>query len=53
MVALVMTFNEGIHLERLSDVSNGHAALLRAIDRWLVSLEAEGKAEGKAKGGSK
>ena len=42
MVALVMTFNQGIHLERLSDVSHGHAALLRAIDRWLASLEAKG-----------
>jgi hypothetical protein len=42
-----MTFNQGIHLERLSGVSQGHAALLRSIDRWLVSLEA------KAKGGAK
>jgi AcrR family transcriptional regulator len=42
MVALVMTFNQGMHLERLSDVSQGHAALLRAIDRWLASLEAKG-----------
>lgn len=42
MVALVMTFNQGIFLERLSDVSHGHAALLRAIDGWLVSLEAKG-----------
>jgi AcrR family transcriptional regulator len=39
MVALVMTFNEGIELERLSDVKHGHAALLRAIDHWLESLE--------------
>ena len=45
MVALVMTFNQGIHLERLSDVSHGHAALLRTIDRWLVSLEAKGGAK--------
>jgi AcrR family transcriptional regulator len=41
MVALVATFNEGIMLERLSDVSRGHAALLRSIDRWLESLEEE------------
>jgi AcrR family transcriptional regulator len=40
MVALVATFNEGIMLERLSDVNRGHAALLRSIDRWLASLEA-------------
>jgi AcrR family transcriptional regulator len=42
MVALVMTFNQGMHLERLSDVNHGHAALLKAIDRWLASLEAKG-----------
>lgn len=39
MVVLVMTFNEGIMLERLSNVSQGHDALLQAIDRWLASLE--------------
>src|SRR5437879_5305060 len=39
MVALVMTFNQGIMLERLSDVSRGHAELLASIDRWLASLE--------------
>ena len=43
MVALVMTFNQGIHLERLSDVSDGHAALLRAIDRWLSQLETKAR----------
>jgi AcrR family transcriptional regulator len=42
IVALVMTFNQGIHLERLLDVSQGHAALLRSIDRWLAALEAKG-----------
>jgi AcrR family transcriptional regulator len=40
IVALVATFNEGIMLERLSGISRGHAALLKAIDRWLASLEA-------------
>jgi AcrR family transcriptional regulator len=39
MVALVATFNEGIMLNRLSGVSQGHAELLRSIDRWLASLE--------------
>jgi len=39
MVSLVITFNEGIMLERLSDVSRGHGELLRAIDRWLQQLE--------------
>jgi AcrR family transcriptional regulator len=39
MVALVATFNEGIMLNRLSGVSQGHAELLRSIDRWLAALE--------------
>jgi TetR/AcrR family transcriptional regulator len=43
MVALVATFNQGIMLERLSDISEGHDSLLRSIDRWLASLEAKAK----------
>ena len=39
IVSLVMTFNQGIMLERLSGVSAGHTELLASIDRWLVSLE--------------
>jgi TetR/AcrR family transcriptional regulator len=39
IVSLVMTFNQGIMLERLSGVSAGHAELLDSIDRWLSSLE--------------
>lgn len=39
MVALVISFNQGIMLERLSGVSEGHAALLREIDDWIASLE--------------
>lgn len=39
MVALVMTFNMGLLLQRLSGVDKGHAALLRSIDGWLTSLE--------------
>jgi|SRR5215211_508077 len=39
MVSLVMTFNQGIELERLSAVSSGHAELLAWIDRWLTSRE--------------
>jgi AcrR family transcriptional regulator len=35
LVALVMTFNEGIMLERLSGVSAGHRELLDWIDGWL------------------
>jgi AcrR family transcriptional regulator len=37
LVALVMTFNEGIILERLSGVTEGHQELLDWIDRWLSS----------------
>ena len=36
LVSLVMTFNEGIMLERLSGVENGHAELLGWIDAWLT-----------------
>jgi AcrR family transcriptional regulator len=39
VVSLVMTFNEGMMLERLSGVSQGHRQLLRVIDSWLLSLE--------------
>jgi AcrR family transcriptional regulator len=41
MVALVVTFNEGIMLERLSGVTAGHEVLLESIDRWLQTLERE------------
>jgi AcrR family transcriptional regulator len=39
MVALVVTFNEGIILDRLGGVTEGHAELLAMIDNWLTSLE--------------
>jgi AcrR family transcriptional regulator len=39
LVSLVMTFNQGIELERLSGISQGHEELLAWIDRWLQSLE--------------
>jgi len=39
MVSLVVTFNEGIMLERLSGISKGHGELLLAVDRWLQELE--------------
>ena len=42
-VALVVTFNEGVLLDRLSGISKGHAELLQSIDRWLVQLERQGK----------
>jgi AcrR family transcriptional regulator len=39
MVSLVMTFNVGIMVERLSGISAGHRDLLRMVERWLESLE--------------
>jgi len=43
VVSLVMTFNLGIQLERVSGVDTGHKELLAMIDRVLVSLEREGR----------
>lgn len=40
LTALVITFNEGIILERLGGITEGQAELLAMIDRWLTSLEA-------------
>ena len=37
LVSLVMTFNEGLILERLSGVEAGHRELLDWIDGWLES----------------
>lgn len=39
MVSLVMTFNQGIILERHSGVFEGQDALLQRIERWLESRE--------------
>ena len=39
LVALVVTFNEGIILERLSGIDTGHAELLEWIDAWLTDKE--------------
>ncbi len=38
-VSLVMTFNQGIELERMSGIIQGHDELLAWIERWLRSLE--------------
>jgi TetR/AcrR family transcriptional regulator len=43
VVTLVMTFNEGMFMERLSGIDRGHRELLEWIDRWLVSLENEAR----------
>jgi AcrR family transcriptional regulator len=42
-VALVATFNAGLLLERLVGLDEGHRELLAAMDRWLTSLEDDGK----------
>jgi hypothetical protein len=41
LVSLVMTFNEGVILERLSGIETGHAELLEWIDGWLERKENE------------
>ena len=41
VVALVMTFNEGIFLERLSGFERGHWELLKWVEAWLSSLDKE------------
>jgi AcrR family transcriptional regulator len=41
LVSLVMTFNEGIILERAQGITTGHRELLAWIDAWLV--ERDGK----------
>jgi AcrR family transcriptional regulator len=38
IVSLVVTFNQGIMLERLSGVDSGHRDLLRMVDRMLERL---------------
>ena len=35
LVALVVTFNQGIILERLSGIDTGHRELIEWIDEWL------------------
>jgi AcrR family transcriptional regulator len=40
LVSLVITFNEGIILERLSDIETGQDELLQWIDAWLERKEA-------------
>ena len=39
LVALVVTFNEGMILERLSGIDSGHAELLEWIDAWIAEKE--------------
>jgi AcrR family transcriptional regulator len=39
VVSLVMTFNEGIMVERLSGIATGHREQLEMVERWLEGLE--------------
>jgi hypothetical protein len=41
LVTLVITFNEGIILERLSGIEDGQRELLDWIDGWLTEKESE------------
>ncbi len=41
LVSLVITFNEGVVLERLSGITTGHAELLEWIDAWVERKEKE------------
>jgi AcrR family transcriptional regulator len=41
LVSLVMTFNEGVIVERLSGITMGHEELLAWIDGWLERKEKE------------
>jgi TetR/AcrR family transcriptional regulator len=41
LVSLVITFNEGVILERLSGIETGHAALLEWIEQWMDGKERE------------
>ena len=39
-ITLIVTMNTGVIHQRLSGITEGHEALLAAIDRWLSALEA-------------
>jgi AcrR family transcriptional regulator len=39
LVSLVITFNEGVILERLSGIETGHATLLEWIEEWMEAKE--------------
>ena len=52
-VGLVMTMAQGYALERLSDISEGHAALLAEIEAWMTSRMSGAKGSRSKKGQSK
>jgi AcrR family transcriptional regulator len=39
VVSLVMTFTQGVDVERLSEIETGHAEMVRWFNRWLLALE--------------
>jgi hypothetical protein len=39
LVSFVMTFNEGVIVERLSGITTGHQELLAWIEAWLEGKE--------------
>ena len=49
LVSLVMTFNQGILLERLSGVDTGQRELLDWIDGWLQRRQAESGDQGRTR----
>ena len=38
-VSLVMTFTQGVEVERLSGISTGHAELVEWLNNWILVLE--------------
>lgn len=48
-ISLIVAFNEGIILERLSGITEGHAELLQAIDRWMEGRALADEGPSKAK----
>jgi len=46
LVSLVMTFNEGIILERAQGITTGHGELLAWIDGWLAGREGRERSTG-------
>lgn len=48
-ITLIVTFNEGLILERLAGFSSGHDALLAGIERWLGALEHQARKRERAK----
>ena len=53
MVALVVTFNEGIQVETLSGVRGGHRLLLDLIEGWLQAQERRKRASARRNGGKR